>query len=662
MKKISVTKLIALIFLCGAFAFGTTAFALNVSAEGKAASSITIEIDYGDYDGNNLPNGKTGKSYPVFSCTATDDLGNRIGDVRTIVKSPDGRIVPQNGGRFETATEGEYSVEYVAVSGIISEVKTITVTVKAYTDTLTYDADGENVPETAETGYMVKADFGNFSGGVGDLTYKTVLRFGETDVGYSLTENGIYFVPEKAGVYTVSYAVCDFVCDEKSVVKTIIVTDGRKPVMQKPSLPLSAISGETIDLPLTDGVFYKDGAKYYLPVRVYYDGEEVGSDMRISDLQAGKHYVKYECVSPLDQSEKTEYTFELTVKNAKTGGERIFDNYFDFINCEPYTGSKREYMVRVEPTDSASFAFSREIPVDYLNFDISSTSSASSYSGLYLVLTDSENASDSVKIRIKRLSSYKNLSMSYDDKARSIINADDGALLAEIKSYSDGRAFEGFRSGKAYISFELEGVKKQTDFALNKIASNVITTDSFDYASPVFFANNDYRAVYVSYIGHSVYLPELKAFDLFDKEVEVTLTIYGETGIVYEGKGGYNLNITKSGEYMAEYVARDSYNNRKTQISTIYVGDMISPVINVSDIKANVKVGEELVLPKAKITDNDTDAADIVSYVYVVKGNYNKKLIGETYRFTEAGEYKIRYTAYDKNQNYTVVEFTVYCK
>ena len=26
------------------------------------------------------------------------------------------------------------------------------------------------------------------------------------------------------------------------------------------------------------------------------------------------------------------------------------------------------------------------------------------------------------------------------------------------------------------------------------------------------------------------------------------------------------------------------------------------------------------------------------------------------------GEYKIRYSAYDKNQNYTVVEFTVICK
>ena len=200
------------------------------------------------------------------------------------------------------------------------------------------------------------------------------------------------------------------------------------------------------------------------------------------------------------------------------------------------------------------------------------------------------------------------------------------------------------------------------EFTLRKIASNIITTDSFDYASPVFIANNDYRAVYVSYIGHSVYLPELKAFDLLDNNPTVTLTLYDENGVIYQGKGGYTFNITKSGEYMAEYTATDSNGNAKPQISTIYVSDQVSPVINVSGVKTTVKVGEEISLPKAEITDNDTPADKITAYIYVIKGNYQKKLISETYKFEEAGEYVIRYVAYDKNQNYTVVEFTVICK
>ena len=75
-----------------------------------------------------------------------------------------------------------------------------------------------------------------------------------------------------------------------------------------------------------------------------------------------------------------------------------------------------------------------------------------------------------------------------------------------------------------------------------------------------------------------------------------------------------------------------------------------------------VKVGDEITLPKATITDNDTPQDKILSYVYVVKGNNRKQIVGDTYKFTTAGEYKIRYVAYDANQNYTVVEFTVVCK
>ena len=277
-------------------------------------------------------------------------------------------------------------------------------------------------------------------------------------------------------------------------------------------------------------------------------------------------------------------------------------------------------------------------------------------------MTDAKNASDKVMVRIRRLSSYDSLYISYDDATGSVFYGESGEESEKITSYSDGRTFAGFRSGKAFISFEVRGVKKDTEFVLRKIASNAITTDSSDYAAPEFLTNNDYRAVYVSYIGHSIYLPELKAFDILDNDVTVTLTLYGDDGTIYEGKGGYTFDITKSGEYMAEYVAVDSYGNQKPQISTIYVGDLESPVIKVSGIKATVKVGQEITLPKAKITDNDTSAEEITSYVYVVKGNNQKKLLGDTYKFTEAGEYKIRYSAYDKNQNYTVVEFTVICK
>ena len=278
-------------------------------------------------------------------------------------------------------------------------------------------------------------------------------------------------------------------------------------------------------------------------------------------------------------------------------------------------------------------------------------------------MTDSKRAADCIKVKIRRLSSYSHLWISYNEESKSLINADTGATIAKIRSYDDGRAFEGFGSGKAYISFEAKGVKKDIVFTLKKAASNVITTDSNDYASPVFLENPEYKAIYVSYAGHSVTFPKMEAFDLLDKNVTVTLKVYDDEGtVIYEGTDAYTLHIGKAGEYTADYTVYDSNGNRKLQQSTVYVADTEAPQIRVSGIKAAVKAGEEITLPTAEITDNATPAEEIASYIYVIKGNNRKQLAGKTYKFTEAGEYIIRYVAYDSYQNYTVAEFTINCK
>lgn len=662
-KKISYIKTILIIIACAAFCAGAAGFAVSAFAAEKTVSSVTIEIDYGDYDGKNLPKGKAGKSYPVFDCVAKDNEGVAASEIRITVKNSDGQTVPQKGGRFETASVGEYTIEYVAISGYLTATETIKIFVEEYSDTIVYDDNGENVPSAAQTGLVVTADFGTFSGGVGDLTIRTVLTLEKSAIALKTTGTGVYFVPEKQGLYEISYIARDFVGDEKAVIKAIEVKDSAAPVVKKPSVPASVISGESLELPLANGILYKSGNKYYLPVKVYFDGETVGADMKIENVRAGRHTVKYVCENPEEAGAKTEYEFSLIGKERELAdGERLFDNYFDFYNCEPFTGANKDYTVRIDKTEKATFAFSRRIPVSYLNFDISTKASVADYSDLYFVLTDSENAEDCVRIRIKRLSSYSNLYLSYDDESRTVTNADTGALIEEIKNYADGRTFEGFKSGKAYVSFEINGVKKAVELALKKVASGIITTDTEDYASPVFMPHDDFRSAYVSYIGHSVYLPKLRAFDLLDPNVKITLMVYDEESKIYEGEGGYNLEITKSGEYIAEYVAVDENGNKKTQMCSITVGDMVSPVIKVADIKGVVSVGEELTLPVAEITDNDTPSEDILTYVYVIKGNNRKEFAGETYKFTEAGEYIVRYVAYDANQNFAVVEFKIICK
>lgn len=672
-KQALIGKICLILLFCALAALCAGMLSSRVRADEGEVTGIKIEIDFGDYDGRNdgknLPHGKKGMSYPVFACTATDNLGNDAESVLVTVANDSGKLIPQTNGRFATETAGKYTVKYDAVSGSVSATRTLTITVDEYVDNISYDNGGENVPTTGTTGSAVFVRFGDFGGGTGELEPFMRLTRADDELEMQTAAFAAYFVPEKSGEYTVTYGVTDFVGDEKSVVKTVTITDPDVPVMNAVSLPGSAIEGETLELPLPDAIFYRNGNKTYVPVRVTFDGDDVTADMKVAGLATGNHKIEYVAANPLDESKQVKQTFDFTVKSKSVAANaKIFDNYFEFTNCAADSENKSEYVVKVtanadrRPLDAA-VAFSRALPVEYANLELKMTAAFAAYDDAYFVVTDSKNASEQIKIRISRLSSQGAVWLSYDEATQSIINRDGGATLTKIDSYSDKTKFNGFGSGRVYVSFELKGVVKDVALSLTKVGSSAVTTGSTDFTPPSFVTNPDYRSVYVTNIGHKVYLPEMRAFDLLDKNVAVTLTVRKPDGtLLFEGQGGYELDVTESGEYGVEYTARDASSNIRKLVSGVSVVDLESPVIKVSGVKATVKVGDEITLPKAEITDNDTAADKILGYVYVLSGNNRKELVGETYKFETAGEYKIRYVAYDANQNYTVVEFTVICK
>lgn len=669
-KRLSIGKICIALFLCAVAALVATTLVCGAVAEDLPVRSITIDIDFGDYDGHgngeNLPHGKTGKTYPVFPCLATDNNGSDVDDVRVTVYDGANKLVPQSGGRFATAAEGSYKIEYVAVSGTVTAQKTINVTVDAYTDNIVYDGTDEKIDATGVTGSAVFAVFGSYSGGAGYLTETISLGLGGIGITLDKADDKYFFIPEKSGEYVLTYDVTDFVGDKKSETRKIVVSDPDAPVLSTPAIPRSAIEGETLDIPLAEAIYYHAGNKYYVPVKVYFDDEDVTASMSVN-LTAGVHKIEYVCIDPKNGNE-TRKSFGIVVKSKNVGKDgMIFDNYFDFTKCASEKGAKDAYNVVVKANDDktpidASVDFSRVLPISYLNIDLGAQAEVAAYSGAYLVITDSVNANDRIEVGINKLTLYPNLNLVYDDATHSIVDKKNGTVIP-VTAYADGRKFYGFGSGAAYVSFALKGVKKDVTLTINKIGSTVVSNGNIDETPPEFIIAPEFRTVYVSYIGHKVYLPEMTAFDLFDKAASVRLKVTKPDGtVLFNGKGDYTLDVTESGEYGVEYVATDSSDNIRKRVSSVYVTDLVSPVIEVSGVKANVRIGEEITLPKAAITDNDTPEGKIVSYVYVVKGNNRKQIVGDTYMFTSAGEYKIRYVAYDANQNYTVVEFAVNCR
>lgn len=834
-KNVSIKKILIILSLCVVAALCAVMVTFGVKAEEQPVTEVYIDIDFGDYDGRNdgvnLPHGKTDKSYPVFECSAIDNNGNAAERVLVTVTDPSGKLVPQIKGRFVTAEEGTYTIKYVAVSGAVNAEKTIQIKVDKYVDDIVYTAENENVPETGVTGSAVFVVLGEFSGGVGDLTSYLTLKCGDEEQEMVETGAGIYFIPEKSGTYTIEYGVRDFIEDKKSVVKTVTVTDSETPVLDVPFVPASAIAGETLVLPHVNGVIYKNGKKYYLPVKVTFDGTDVSDSLKVDNLTVGEHVIEYACASPYDgvkevksltvkdktveydvarfvddfvlggcvqntkvknaysvliEAKKDEtvnatisYKKELTddrldmeikatceeesyskiyfvitdaqnankyvkadvskffvngtayagysydgksnafkivnknnskdegitigkyangetfngfesgtayvsmefegvvkdievivnkVGSTVVNGARIYDKYFDFVNCSPSTSAKNEYTVSVNAKDDgtasdASLSFSRSLSIGFINIELGANAKFGAYSEAYLVITDSKNAAEKIKVKIYAFTSYDKIWFSYDDETKSVVNKLNGSVIESIKTYADGTKFNGFGSGKAYVSFEFKDVVKDVVLVVTKVGSTTVTTGNVDFTPPVIEKTADFRAVYVSSLGNKVNLPKLTAFDLLDKNVTVTLTVVKPDGtLVYKGNEGYTLEVTESGEYSVEYTATDSAGNIRRLVSSVYVTDIVSPVIEVNGIAASVKVGDEITLPKATITDNDTAADKILSYVYVVKGNNRKQIVGDTYKFTAAGVYKIRYVAYDANQNFTIVEFTVECK
>lgn len=657
MKK-KTSKISAIAVLCLIFALS-----LSVSvAFAEDLPSVTLEINYGEYEENALPVGKAGLSYEVFGYSATDENGGKVTDVSVYVYAPDGKIVPVKSGRFETATVGDYKIEYVAKHSDVVEKKTVNVTVTDEEHPLAYEIS-DKIVSTAHTGETVFLPDGTAGGGIGLLSVETTVTLGGKAAELYESDGGKYFVPGKRGDYVLSYSLTDFVGQKESFTLTISVTDLKKPIVSLPSVPKIVIEGSELTLPVVDGILYDGDNVYYLPVKVLFDETDVTREMKCVPETVGAHTVKYICENPFDKSFKEEYVFDVEVI-ADSEDELVFDKHFAFENFGSVSGADDDaYVLSALSNGSASFSFESALPVSRLDIGMAGVSSASEYSSAKLVLTDMKNAADKAEIKLGKIGS--SFYVKYDEALSALVDIDE-KVFAEIKYYADGRKFEGFKSGRAYLTVVFEGIEGETQIVLDVIGTHNVTTATEDFGAPVFLDNDKYRSVNLAYMGQTVELPLMKAFDLFDSSAVVFLTITApDKTVVFSGEmtKPYVLKTDKYGTYNVRYVASDAAGNARPLVCSVYCMDITPPEIEVGKMPSSVKAGETLTLPEAKITDNATATEKILSYVYVYYGNNIRTLVTNgSFTFKEAGEYTIRYVAYDEFENYTIAEFTVICK
>lgn len=701
MKKTNLSKKITYTVVCGMAAFGCLAAAVFMNTfPTKADSTLTLSIDTLDYNTRELPKGYEGMSYPVFKCVALDETGNRVTDVEGIVYDSNGEILTVKDGRFQTETAGDYKIEYtVNKLGYPAVTETLCIEVLEadnYTQ-LTY-APNEEVVSATTTGTPIFLPNATVQGG-GEIVSVgiSVIYEGEYSTETTLSEvDGLkYFIPEAEGEYIVSYSSSDFVGGISQAKYNIVVTDSMYPILNTPSVMSVAHVGKEIVFPVAEAILYKDGEKIYVPVAVDVNEEDITSTMCYKPEQAGQYTVQYSAVNVYDKSFKTEYSTVFTAY----GEESVFyaARYFGLdgfeIGYREESEDRESYVTTFTSTaeaEKASFSFKNALPVECLSVSLGVETRAYNFRTLNIYFTDSKYAEQRVCLSLqenehgyidvllngksvnelnKSFSEISNdyekssISISYDPAKKAILGQD-GGVIAYISSGMDGLPFNGFLSGAAYVSVEIKELTGQSQLKLYTIASQTISNALSDTLAPIFTYNSNFFKTKYADKGQTVLIGGVSAFDIFDGEVPVKVsvkTLKGKT--VYSGllDNKYELLLEEYGSYTIEYFAVDSAGKKFNTFATIFVVDRIAPKLSLNAVLAEVSVGKEQLLPEMTATDNFTEKC--TTWISVMYGNNQKDIVVDgKYTFEETGEYVIQYGAMDADGNYTIIEYTVVCK
>lgn len=686
-KKLSFLNKVLICFLSLLLCcVGGVIFSLSsAKAEEEKVSKINININFTPYE-SAFPKGVVGKFYQIFPATALDNLGNDV-IVETVVTDPDKNVLPINDNCFATSKVGEYVIQYSAVSNGISDVEIVKVQVLDSCEELEYEISNE-IPTEVDTGLIVYLYDGVVNGGVGEKKVNISVSLGNENIPIITNGNYKYFKPIKGGTYLFTAKVVDFVGNEKIVTKEIVVSDSDTPILSTPSISLTNKLNEKVTLPVADAILYRDGNVYHVPVKVTYDGEDVTSTMSYVADEVGEHTIKYIAENAFD-SQATPAVKSFTVKTVDFSNNDIYAaNYFSLDNFEgTYPEKAPGYLLSVKETGDASFQFKSAIYNEFAGAEIAlDSNSAVNFNTFEFTFADSIYGDDKVTLSLGESNEKINIinngkvcwtsanddlyskfvegiSLKYDYVNDTFVDKDNNVIL-NIKTYDDGRFFDGFKSGYVYVSCRAVNATTDTTFVVKSIGTNNITSATSDRIAPLFYDSEEIQSGIIADIGEVVTLKCPKAYDLFENEkVNYSIKILFNDEVIYDEKvSEYQLTVDQYGEYRVEFYAKDSRNSQRL-ITFISVADRIAPKLEIDGkIKEKVKVGAEIKLPTYTFTDNVSGQEQCLGYVYVSYGNFRKKLVYETYKFEEAGTYVFTYTVWDGATNYTTREFVVTCK
>lgn len=663
-----------------------------INKEVKDDKESIIDIDYGTFTENTIPQAVLGSPYKIFNAEVFDLYNDNPQLIKKIFLGYGSKnSVELHINEDETFTPiyaGTYTIEYSAYNSFgVKSIKTVNV-----------DAvDPSEVEEmTIALGNKVTSGFMGKS--IGIASYKVNNAIGNTVDKVIVTLNGENveisnneFFADRSGIFTIRYEITDYI--------------GRK-VFDEYTVEITAYQGPVFSDYLPLPKYFSANMKYVLPEYNAYE-YTTGTKRIIScgfpevtDSTGTKQLSGYEFTPKINtEGEKvivkykatfagiTEYiTKEIPCYTVYNSTANTVDLSKLFITGEHVSIEKK--------TNNIRYTFDKDTSLEYINgFDIRqfaisfnpvSSGNVFDFKELTLYFEGYYNDKESVKITLTPLNDEITLVRINDKKAvelgNSILKSGNQFSIKYIDGiYAIGSSlnltdekFVGFTNNKVNFRMEFIGVKSSVTYAVSNLCGQTLSGATKDNVAPLLILNGKYSGE-IEKDAYNTFSVQT-AMDVVDPTItEVLFSLLSPDGKTYvkdidgiELKGvpasrEYTVKFEEYGNYIVTYTAKDCFGKGGNQKGVyIKVIDHVAPVIEIVGNKETVgNVGKEYTIADIKITDNCSLENQITSYaVYEFNGIYvtitDRKFIPK-----EKGEYRIIYYAFDAMSNYSSISYIV---
>lgn len=652
------------------------------------------------------PNAVVGNSYELFTADAVDDYSRNV-TVSTAVYynyGLSGEVsVDCAGGEFVPFEEGVYTVIYTAADAYGKEGrKEIEITAEgADAEPMTVEVD--EIPD-ALAGADCRIPEPQISGNRGNTVWRAVAKNRSAGIEYEISSENPVFFPEYAGNYDVEYYVEDYISEVK-VTRNLKVNKNDVPVFfGTPVLPKYMLYGCIYNFPQIEAKIYSDGSPVKAVPEIYVS-EDGGEEKK-----ASYRYVSYaersiRIIYRVDNGGKiTQYSSpEIPVTNCGYGGVYDISKYFANDGVKPVSQGK---FMRFVP--EAWVAEGNKVSTTFINalqtfdFNVSFAATGLGFDTVNLYLTDA--ADDTVQIKLTyKLHADGDVYFSINDGAEVLLESTyfndankplspnitgDGtcvmptgttAFRLGITHDLQGKEFKGFTGSMAYLTLELDGIKKvkQTGFDIFRISGQPISGIYIDNIEPRISAKADSGA---RPFGTKYVIQPVCVADVLDPSVICKMSVKapdGEYAVTTDGLvlNEYNCEIGKAyelildryGSYEVKYEAVDMGGNTLLYSYMLTSADMTAPEVEIVAPVTEAKVNESVPVAQIIIRDNfDSAPEDFIVYRSVETpqgqtfGLIGKE--GEEYQSfiaKSAGTYTVHYLVIDSGGNTTHTVYTV---